>query len=355
MSIQGQDAQHALERLPLLDGWRALCILLVLAGHLLPMGPSAWQLNAPVAATGMVIFFTLSGFLITRFLIEDGNIRRFLIRRLARIVPLAWLGMLLAIMVAGDASTGEIVGNFLFLANLPPDSLIPPGAHFWSLCLEVQFYLSIALLVAIGGKRALLVVPLACLAITLARVYWQEPMSIVTWFRADEILAGATLALIYEGWLGQRARSLLSRPNIFLLLALLFASADLRTGYFAYLRPYICALMIGASLHNAPAWMRELAERRITVYIAQTSYALYVFHAIFAATWLGSGETLAKYAKRPLLFAATFACAHFSTFYYERRWNQWGRRFAERPVAPGGSVQSVRRTANDRPDCDPIV
>lgn len=355
MSIQGQDAQHALERLPLLDGWRALCILLVLAGHLLPMGPSAWQLNAPVAATGMVIFFTLSGFLITRFLIEDGNIRRFLIRRLARIVPLAWLGMLLAIMVAGDASTGEIVGNFLFLANLPPDSLIPPGAHFWSLCLEVQFYLSIALLVAIGGKRALLVVPLACLAITLARVYWQEPMSIVTWFRADEILAGATLALIYEGWLGQRAHSLLSRPNIFLLLALLFASADLRTGYFAYLRPYICALMIGASLYNAPAWMRELAERRITVYIAQTSYALYVFHAIFAATWLGSGETLAKYAKRPLLFAATFACAHFSTFYYERRWNQWGRRFAERPVAPGGSVQSVRRTANDRPDCDPII
>lgn len=346
MSTQGQDAQHALERLPLLDGWRALCILLVLAGHLLPMGPSAWQLNAPVAATGMVIFFTLSGFLITRFLIEDGNIRRFLIRRLARIVPLAWLGMLLAIMVAGGASSGEIVGNFLFLANLPPDSLIPPGAHFWSLCLEVQFYLSIALLVAIGGKRALLIVPLACFAITLARVYWQEPMSIVTWFRADEILAGATLALVYEGWLGQRARRLLSRPNIFLLLALLFASADLRTGYLAYLRPYICAVMIGASLYNAPTWVRDLAERRITVYIAQTSYALYVFHAIFAATWLGSGETLAKYAKRPLLFAATFVSAHLSTFHYERRWNQWGRRFAERPDKPGSGVQPVRRTAD---------
>lgn len=340
MMTQGQDAQHALEHLPLLDGWRALCIMLVLAGHLLPIGPSGWQLNAPVAATGMVIFFTLSGFLITRFLIEDGNIRRFLIRRLARIVPLAWLGMILAFLVAGGASAGEIAGNFLFVANLPPDSLVPPGAHFWSLCLEVQFYLSIALLVAVGGKRALLIVPLACLAITLARIYWQEPMSIVTWFRADEILAGATLALIYEGWLGQRARQLLSRPNIFLLLALLFASADLRTGYLAYLRPYICAVMIGASLYSAPAWMRALAERRITVYIAQTSYALYVFHAIFAATWLGAGDTLAKYAKRPLLFAATFACAHLSTFYYERRCNQWGRRFAERGIRTAGKVHT---------------
>ncbi len=340
MRTQGQDAQQALEHLPLLDGWRALCILLVLAGHLLPIGPSGWQLNAPVAATGMVIFFTLSGFLITRFLIEDGNIRRFLIRRLARIVPLAWLGMLLAFLVAGGASAGEIAGNFLFVANLPPDALVPPGAHFWSLCLEVQFYLSIALLVAIGGKRALLIVPLACLAITLARIYWQEPMSIVTWFRADEILAGATLALVYEGWLGQRARLLLARPNIFLLLALLFASADLRTGYLAYLRPYICAVMIGASLYNAPAWMRALAERRITVYIAQTSYALYVFHAIFAATWLGAGDTLTKYAKRPLLFAATFACAHLSTFYYERWWNQRGRRFAERPTRTAGTVQT---------------
>lgn len=334
MRRQTSEGSGRLERLPLLDGWRALSILLVLVGHLLPVGPSNWQLNAPVAATGMVMFFTLSGFLITRFLIEDGNIKRFLIRRLARIVPLAWLGIILAMLIAGGASTGEILGNFLFVANLPPASLVAPGAHFWSLCLEVQFYLSIALLVAIGGKRALFLVPLACLAVTSARMYWQEPMSIVTWFRADEILAGATIALVYEGWLGVRARRLLSRINIFLVAPLLFASADLRTGDLAYFRPYFCAVLIGASLYNAPTWARALAERRSTVYIAQTSYALYVFHGIFAASWLGTGDTLIKYLKRPLLLVATFACAHFSTFHYERRWNAWGRRFAEPSNAP---------------------
>lgn len=320
-----------LERLPLLDGWRALSIVLVLVGHLLPVGPSNWALNAPVAATGMAMFFTLSGFLITRFLIEDGNIKRFLIRRLARIVPLAWLGIALAILVAGGASPGEILGNFLFVANLPPASLVASGAHFWSLCLEVQFYILIALLVAVGGKRALFLVPLACLAVTAARMYWQEPMSIVTWFRVDEILVGATVALVYEGWFGKRAVRLLGRANIYIFAALLFASADLRTAELAYFRPYFCAIMIGASLYNAPSWARRLAERRWTTYIAQTSYALYVFHGIFAATWLGSGDVLIKYLKRPLLFLATCVSAHLSTFHYERRWNAWGRRLAERP------------------------
>lgn len=331
-----------LEHLPLLDGWRALSITLVLAGHLLPLGPSGWKLNAPVAATGMVMFFTLSGFLITRFLIEDGDIRRFLIRRLMRIVPLAWLGTLLAFLVAGSATAAQITGNLFFVANLPPSSLIAPGAHFWSLCVEVQFYLSVALLVALGGKRALMLVPIGCIAITLARFYWNEPMSIVTWFRADEILAGATLALIYEGRFGDRVRRLIARPNIFLLLPLVIASADLRTGNIVYLRPYLCALMIGASLYNAPAWLRALCEWRSVVYVAQTSYALYVFHGIFANSWLGAGDTLVKYAKRPLLFAATFACAHLSTFYYERRWNHLGRRLA---VGRSNAMVTAREAA----------
>lgn len=315
-----------LKHLPLLDGWRALSITLVLVGHLVPVGPSQWALNAPTAATGMVMFFTLSGFLITRFLIEDGDIRRFLVRRLLRIVPLGWLGMLLAFVVAQESSLEKISGNLLFYANLPPFFLVAPGSHFWSLCLEVQFYLSIAMLVAIGGKRALLAIPLACVAITCSRIYWHEPMSIVTWFRADEILAGATLALVYEGWFGDRARKLLAHFNIFLLAPLLFASADLRTGFLPYFRPYISALMIGASLYNAPFWLQQICRWRVVVYTAQTSYALYVFHGIFANSWLGSGDTVIKYAKRPLLLAVTLVFAHISTFRYERYWNALAKR-----------------------------
>jgi len=349
MRSHGGAERTALQHLPLLDGWRALSITLVILGHLFPIGPSAWQLNAPVAATGMVMFFTLSGFLITRFLIEDGNIRRFLIRRLLRIVPLAWLGMFLAFLITGDVTAGEVVGNMFFVANLPPASLVEPGEHFWSLCLEVQFYLSVALLVAVGRKRALFAIPLICILITCARIYWEQPITIVTWFRGDEILAGATLALIYEGWLGERARKLISLPSIYLLLPLLFASADMRTGFLPYLRPYLSALLIGTSLYYAPRWLRHLSEWRPVTYVAQTSYALYVFHGIFVHTWLGTGDTLIKYAKRPLLLAATFVSAHLSTFHFERRWNALGRRLTPPREGAVANEHNAGTPADQRP------
>src|SRR5262245_33415169 len=55
-------------RIPILDGWRAMSILLVLGSHLLPLGPKVLELNFTAGAAGMALFFTLSGFLIVQFL-----------------------------------------------------------------------------------------------------------------------------------------------------------------------------------------------------------------------------------------------------------------------------------------------
>ena len=52
-------------------------------------------------------------------------------------------------------------------------------------------------------------------------------------------------------------------------------------------------------------------------------------------TWLGSGDRLVKYAKRPLLFALTFALAHVSTFHYEARWIALGKRLTARRRGAG--------------------
>lgn len=46
-------------RIPILDGWRALSILLVLAGQWLPLGRAEWRMNESVAASGMALFFCL--------------------------------------------------------------------------------------------------------------------------------------------------------------------------------------------------------------------------------------------------------------------------------------------------------
>lgn len=304
-------------RFAMLDGWRACSILLVLVGHLLPIGPARFRLNEATAATGMVLFFILSGFLITRFLSENADLRVFIIRRFFRIVPIAWVAMLIVLGMAG-ASSHAYLTNLLFVANLPPVSLVHGGSHLWSLCVEMQFYIGIALLVAVLGQRGLYMVPLLCLGVTAYRVSVGAEIDIVTWKRVDEILAGGCLALAYGGWFGAWPARLLKRLNVYWLLPLLLASGHPLLGPLNYARPYLAMLTVGASLYNSPPRLRRLFETRTMAYIATVSYALYIIHGVLRDTWLGSGETLVRYAKRPLLFAATFALAHLSTFYYEQ-------------------------------------
>ena len=317
-------------RFAMLDGWRALSILLVLAGHLLPIGPGSWQLNGPVAAMGMAIFFTLSGFLITRFLSAPGaDVRVFIIRRFFRIVPLAWIAMAVALILA-HGTISQWIANLLFYANLPPFRLVDTASHLWSLCVEMQFYVAVALLVTVAGRRGLYALPLLCLAVTGLRIATGTQISIVTWLRVDEILAGATLALAYGGWFGDRPMRLLGWINPLILLPLVLLASDERAGAFDYLRPYLAAGMVGASLVNAPRLLAWAFESRWAGYVATISYALYIIHGVLRMTWLGTGTGLAKYAKRPLLFAATFALAHVSTFWFEQPCIAYAKRLTRR-------------------------
>ncbi|WP_066968359.1 acyltransferase family protein [Rhizorhabdus dicambivorans] len=312
-------------RIDILDGWRAASILFVLAGHLLPMGPHGWGINSSLTVGGMALFFALSGFLITRFLLDRADVAEFLRRRLFRIVPLAWAAMLL-LALANGAGAGTIAANLLFVANLPPPRLMPGGAHLWSLCVEAQFYICVALLVALGGRRALWLLPPLCIAVTIGRIAAGAEESIVTWLRIDDILAGGTMALLCGRPGAAAALRRLPQWLPLFLLVLVLVVAGQRAGWLNYLRSYVAAAAIGVSIFSAPDAMRRLFSSRPAVYVATISYALYIFHLMFDATWLGSGDRLVKYAKRPLLLAATFAAAHISTFHFERPLIALGKR-----------------------------
>jgi len=324
---------HKDNRLKVLDGWRGISIALVLIGHLLPLGPKAWRLNEMTAIAGMAIFFILSGFLITSLLLRDDHIGRFLIRRFARIVPLAWLALLL-VFWAQQGSTTDLVKNLLFVANWPPMALPEGTSHFWSLCVEVQFYVAVALLVGVMGRRGLWLLPVLAVAVTLWRVANGKVLAIDTLFRVDEILAGCTLALIYhhrDRW--AIARWLAKIPPPVAIIGLLVV-CHLETGWLGYLRPYAAMLMIGSTLFAVRhGRLHTWLEGRVLGYLASVSYALYVIHGCLHITWLETGDKLVKYLKRPLFFAVTFALAHVSTFYFERYFNEWGRRLTARDTA----------------------
>ena len=190
---RGTNTNH----LPILDGWRALSILFVLAGHWLPLGPDNWQANASIAAAGMALFFCLSGFFITQFLYCGRRVGVFLIKRIFRIAPLAWAAITILVLANG-ASIYTGTTNFLFFANLPPSNLMTGGEHLWSLCVEFQFYIFMALLVLVGVQKTIFLVPALTITITLFRIYANETISIVTWHRVDEIFIGGCVALAWN-------------------------------------------------------------------------------------------------------------------------------------------------------------
>lgn len=312
-----------------LDGWRGISILLVLAAHLLPLGPKELQLNVASGVLGMVIFFILSGFLITSFLLKKTTVPNFLIRRFFRIIPLAWLYLGLALLIA-KAPIETWSAHFLFYANLPPMQLVNLTAHMWSLCVEVEFYLGVAMLVALFGARGLLVLPVAGLFFTWLRVSHEVYVSSITYYRIDEILAGCTLALIYHHRHGSVLMQSLKRMPQLPLFILLCLSCLQQSEWLNYFRPYLAAAMVGSTLLNPGKGFAVLLNNRILVYLAATSYALYVIHPLLADSWLGSGNIIEKYAKRPLLFAVLFVLAHLSSYYYEHRWTAFGRKLSNR-------------------------
>lgn len=325
-ALSAGDPSHP--RLRMLDGWRALSILLVLAGHMFPIGPKSWGLNGQVAALGMAIFFFLSGFLIVSILQRDPDIISFLIRRLARIVPLAWLALFLSFSVRAIAAPVWL-GNFLFYANIPPFWLDAETSHYWSLCLEMQFYATIALTVLLLGRRGLWLVPAGLVAVTIARLETGTLISIVSWLRADEILAGGTCALVIYRFPERAARMLDRLP--FWPIAILFAlSANNTFLILDYARPYLAAFLIGRTIVRPVPVVSRLLESRGARYVASVSYAVYIIHHFTMFGWLSSGTTLVKYAKRPLALLVTFGLAHLSTFYFERPINSWSHRLTQR-------------------------
>jgi peptidoglycan/LPS O-acetylase OafA/YrhL len=327
-------------RLLVLDGWRAVSILLVLAAHLLPLGPKSLHLNETAGPMGMALFFTLSGFLITRFLLEHSSVTDFLLRRLFRIIPLAWLAMVIAFALA-QIEFQHYLANFFFFSNWPSqhEHLTGITGHFWSLCVEMQFYVGIALVVAILGKRGLYLLPVICVSVTAYRVSQSALVDIVTWRRVDEILAGGILALIFSDKLGVLARKIVGNLNSSIFFLLLAISSHPDTGFMNYLRPYFAAALVGSTIFKPSIQIQRILESRLFRYIAEVSFAVYVIHNILMYTWFASGDKFVRYLKRPLLLAATFGLAHISTRYFEQRWIDFGKRVSTQNWHKKGRAQ----------------
>lgn len=324
------------EHIKALDGLRAISILLVLAAHGLPLGPSGWQLNAASGLMGMSLFFCLSGFLIITLLQRNADAVSFLIRRILRIVPAVAVYVLIMVVLFGIGWLA-VVENALFITNYNAagrgrGEVAAPMSHLWSLSVEMHFYIAIGLGAFLLGKRCVWLVIPAALIITGLRIDAGAYSSINTHLRVDEILSGGILALVaaqygpgIKAWLDKRAS-----VGLFLLVGamlLWLASCHFASGPLMYARPYCTALMVGLVIYVRVPLLHDILEGRIAAYIAKISYALYIYHPLMLWGWMNEGTLVERYLmKRPVSFALAFAAAHISTFWWERHWQALARR-----------------------------
>jgi len=201
-------------RIPTLDGWRGIAILLVLADHLQIMlfgGPYRGHEYLMCGQHGVTLFFVLSGFLITSRLLEEKkiNLKAFYIRRVFRLMPCAW-SYLLMLFIVGLVTGSAVIGKdawscVFFFRNYSPayeNAANMRTGHFWSLSLEEQFYLGWPpLLALIGRKRALGLAGAGILICATFRFFtWQHYAHPIinqhSEVRVDALLLGCAFAIL---------------------------------------------------------------------------------------------------------------------------------------------------------------
>jgi peptidoglycan/LPS O-acetylase OafA/YrhL len=330
-----RDTQEPEHRFQVLDGWRAASILFVLAGHQLPLGHKTWQLNAAIAETGLAMFFALSGFLIMKTLLDHHNVIDFLIRRIFRIAPLYFAYITICGVITHQNNEFYRI-CYLYVENYHMSAVhgdltsYKLFSHLWSLCVEMHFYLGIALWMALSRFRGSWLIPALLVTISVAKLLnggLTLPQSSMTQWRVDEILAGATAALIFRGILPARLAHYFARlPLPIVFIALVLSCHPILYPFGDAVRPYLLlACFVSVIMHGKErrfALLRSVPAN----YIAQISYALYVLHQVPTVGWLGSGETkFIVYMKRPLCFLLAFFGAHVSTYFFEMRMNRWGK------------------------------
>src|SRR5580704_4964567 len=292
-----------------LDGLRAVSVLLVVGFHSFPI-------NVPAGFIGVDVFFVISGYLITGFILDalaagTFSILEFYTRRARRILPA------LCVVIAATLAVGwfvtfpapykrlglDALASALFFPNLIDwseagyfDAIAEskPLLHLWSLGVEEQFYLLwpvlLVTLVWWGRRRTavLCLIGIASFVYSCVAVFrdpiaaFYSPLS-----RLWELGIGSILAF-YPVKLGRQEIVSLTGLAIILVSALVLNDSRPFPGALAMAPVFGTALVI-VGRSDALAWAPLVA-------VGLISYPLYLWHwpLLSLASTLGFHTELAK-------------------------------------------------------------
>lgn len=181
-----------------------------------------------LGSTGVDVFFSLSGFLITKLLLDEKSERgrvdlmAFYVRRTLRIWPVYYVALLVAFGGAALLGNrflrpfgGQVTPEFFdvalpahlaFVGNYIGDDRLPTSiATLWSICVEEQFYLLFPILFVFSRRSKPVALPALCgIALSCVVRAWlartHGPIQHNLFAHADNLLAGALLAQALHAW-----------------------------------------------------------------------------------------------------------------------------------------------------------
>ena len=294
------------QRLPALDGLRAVSILLVIFSHVLQTYhwqhavPFVWRLNP--GATGVSVFFVISGYLITTLLLREQvqhqriSLKGFYLRRFFRIVP-AYLVFLAVVALLTLGGVLEVHGLHFVAALLYVTNYVPtdwPLLHTWSLSVEQQFYLLFPLLLMHSRRPTLttvlcLTLGLSLLARLLNQVLALWPLDATYSFegRADMLAFGCLCAVFQQQapltLQNRLARVALPTSALLLCIALALPLGAARTLVFNTLIGLAVSLVIHACTRQPAGWLAQWLSTWPLQMIGLMSYSLYLWQQLWLA------------------------------------------------------------------------
>jgi len=308
-----------------------------------------------IGKLGVILFFVLSGFLISYLLFKEKeitntiSIKKFYIRRILRIWPLYFLIIILAFFVLPFFSfftfpgiEKEILWNHLgyklflfvfFLPNLNFFGLVPYASQTWSIGAEEQFYLIWPILNKKNINRWLLMFAIIVLYLAIKFLIFYIPecnfKSIFEHFwkaaPIDCMAIGGIFALVaYENnsKVNTIKKILFSKIVQWLVLLLTiysitfnFTIQDFHYEYFSILFG-ILILNFGCNDNRIFSM-----EYRLFNYLGKISYGIYMFHPIVIVFSIKLCQVLdlqSNYILYPLVFLLIIILSTLSYEYFEK-------------------------------------
>jgi peptidoglycan/LPS O-acetylase OafA/YrhL len=296
---------------------------------------------------GVDFFFVISGFLISRIIIEDFAAGRFTLvgfyeRRVRRIIP-ALLVMVTTVLAVGwyvlmpldymrltqsAAATGLFASNIFFWRQqgyFEPTSAEQPLLHTWSLGIEEQFYILFPVLIWLvqryaPNRRFITILFLCCGSFALASVgafVRPTPTFFLLPTRAWELFAGSLLAMAklppprfrgMQNTLSLIAIALLIGPIWLYPRSLVFPGL-------AALPPVVGAVLI-IWLGPTGQASRVLALRPLR-FVGRVSYSFYLWHFPLLAFVAYTSVQHDRRSSQAVALLIAFLVAILSTFLLE--------------------------------------